>query len=113
MITGTTAPPMIPVLKIPENEPWCSATELRPSDTKIGHITDANSPIAGNANRETLAGPKIARVRQTNAPEQVPISTCRLSKRFSNPIPIKQPAVRHPLDEDPGVDPGLGGANLL
>src|SRR5205807_10298625 len=111
MITGTTAPPMIPVLKIPENEPWCSATELRPSDTKIGHITDANSPIAGNANRETLAGPKIARVRQTNAPEQVPIRTCRLSKSLSNPIPQKQPAVSNPQNQDTAVAPVVCGSN--
>src|SRR5438105_15832737 len=102
MITGTTAPPMIPVLKIPENEPWCSATELRPSDTKIGHITDANSPIAGNENRETLAGPKIARGRQTNAPEQVPNSTCRLSKSLKNPLIITPPAASNAHDAATG-----------
>ncbi|MGA8232313.1 MAG: hypothetical protein WB795_12620 [Candidatus Acidiferrales bacterium] len=44
MTTGTMAPPMIPVPGIPEKEPWYSATELRASDTMIGHITEANKP---------------------------------------------------------------------
>jgi hypothetical protein len=29
IIKGTMAPPIIPVTIIPENEPWCSLTELR------------------------------------------------------------------------------------
>ena len=30
---GTTAPPMIPVLKIPAKDPWCSETEFKASET--------------------------------------------------------------------------------
>jgi len=30
---GTTAPPMIPVLKIAAKDPWCSETEFRASET--------------------------------------------------------------------------------
>jgi hypothetical protein len=58
MINGTTAPPMIPVLRIPANGPWCSETEFRASDTSTGHIIEANSPMAGNAINDTAPRPK-------------------------------------------------------
>src|SRR5437016_13701773 len=81
MITGTTAPPMIPVPKMPEKEPWNSATELRASDTTIGHITDANRPTAGKAMTETIAGPNKAADSDNRAPRHAPISTLRSEER--------------------------------
>src|SRR5260370_23479490 len=109
IITGTTAPPMIPVPKIPEKEPWNSATELRASDTTIGHITEANRPTAGKAITETVAGPNKAADRENRAPTHAPMSTLRLSKIFSNNIPTKQPAVSKPQNQETAAAPvGLG-----
>ena len=64
---------MIAVLKIPEKEPWCSATEFRAREITIGHITEANSPIAGKAITETLAGPNKAADKRSAAGEAVKI----------------------------------------
>src|ERR1039458_2429843 len=62
MITGTTAPPMIPVLRIPANGPWCSETEFSANETNTGHIMEAKRPMAGNAISDTRAGPNSAAV---------------------------------------------------
>ena len=40
---------MIPVQRIPEKEPWCLATELRASEKTIDHMTEMQTPTAGNA----------------------------------------------------------------
>ena len=110
MITGTTAPPMIPVPKMPEKEPWNSATELRASDTTIGHITDANRPTAGKAMTETIAGPNKAADSDNRAPRHAPISTLRLSNIFSNSIPTRQPAVSKPQNQETAVAPVVWGS---
>ena len=47
--SGTTAPPTIPVHRMPENEPWCEVTELSASEKMIDHITEAQKPITGKA----------------------------------------------------------------
>src|SRR4029077_13725516 len=105
MNTGTTAPPMIPVPKMPEKEPWNSSTELRASDTTIGHITEANRPTAGKAITETLAGPNKAADNENRAPVDAPISTLRLSKIFNSNIPTKQPAVSKPQNQETALAP--------
>src|SRR2546428_14076094 len=105
MITGTTAPPMIPVPKMPEKEPWNSMTELRASDTTIGHITEANRPTAGKAIKETFAGPNKAADRENKAPTHAPMSTLRLSNIFSNNIPTRQPAVSKPQNQETAAAP--------
>src|SRR5258708_34932746 len=112
MITGTTAPPMIPVPKMPEKEPWNSSTELRASDTTIGHITEANRPTAGKAITETFAGPNKAADKKNTAPMDVPMSTLRLSKIFNNNIPTKQPAVSKPPHQGTASAPDEGEAKL-
>src|SRR5260370_6802890 len=110
MITGTTAPPMIPVPKMPEKEPWNSVTELRASDTTIGHITEANSPTAGKAITETFVDPNRALDRQNRAPIPAPISTLRLSNIFSNNIPTEQPAVSRPQNHETAPAPVVWGS---
>src|SRR5258708_20183502 len=112
MITGTTAPPMIPVPKMPEKEPWNSSTELRASDTTIGHITDANRPTAGKAITETFAGPNKAADKKNRAPMDVPMSTLRLSKIFNNNIPTKQPAVSKPQNQEPPPPPRVSQPHM-
>src|SRR3977135_1440579 len=105
MITGTTAPPMIPVPKMPEKEPWNSSTELRASDTTIGHITEANRPTAGNASTETSAGENKAADKENRAPMHAPISTLRLSNIFNNNSPTRQPAVSKPQNQETAAAP--------
>src|SRR5258708_29682663 len=109
MITGTTAPPMIPVPKMPEKEPWNSATELSASDTTMGHITEAKRPIAGKAITETFAGPNKAADRKSRAPREAQMSTLRLSSILSNNISTKQPSVNKPqTHETTAALPQLG-----
>src|SRR5579859_213089 len=110
MITGTTAPPIIPVPKMPEKEPWNSATELSARDTTIGHITEANRPIAGKAITDTFADPNRAADRQNKAPTLAPNSTFRLSKNFSNSIPTRQPAVSKPQNQETAAAPVVWGS---
>src|SRR6266704_4166948 len=110
MITGTTAPPMVPVPKMPEKEPWNSSTELRASDTTIGHITEANRPTAGKAITETFEGPHKAADKQNIAPTHAPMSTLRLSKIFSNNIPPRQPAVSKPQNQETAAAPVAWGS---
>src|SRR6266849_8325616 len=110
MITGTTAPPMIPVPKMPANEPWYSSTELSASDTTIGHITEANRPTAGKAPTETFAGPNNAADKQSSAPTHAPTSTLRLSSIFNSNIPTEQPAVSRPQNQETAAAPVVCGS---
>src|ERR1700682_1089332 len=110
MITGTTAPPMIPVPRMPENEPWNSATELSASDTIIGHMTEANRPIAGKATTETFAGPNKAADRQNRAPREAQMSPLPLSNILSNNIPTRQPAVSRPQNQETAAAPVVCGS---
>src|ERR1700674_3418416 len=110
MITGTTAPPMIPVPRMPEKEPWNSATELSASDTTMGHITEANRPITGNAIMETLAEPNKAADKENSAPTHAPMSTLRLSNIFNSNIPTRQPAVSKPQNQETAAAPVVWGS---
>ena len=76
----------------------------------MGHITEAKSPIAGKAITDTFAGPNRAALRESSAPMQVPIKTCRLSKIFNSPIPTKQPAVNSPQNHETAVAPVVCGS---
>src|ERR1700733_3671424 len=76
----------------------------------MGHITDANSPIAGKATCETFAGPNRLADRQANAPMEVPINTLRLSNIFRRSIPTKQPAVINPQNQETAVAPVVWGS---
>src|ERR1039458_9973815 len=49
IMTGTIAPPQIAAQRIPENEPWLSATEFSAREMVIGHMTDAHNPMSGKA----------------------------------------------------------------
>src|SRR5260370_35009115 len=105
MITGTAAPPMIPVPKMPEKESWNSSTELRASDTTIGHITEANRPTTGKAITETFAGPNKAADKENKAPKDAPMVTFRLSKISNNTNPTKQPAASNAKNQQTPASP--------
>src|SRR6516164_2026076 len=100
MTSGTMAPPMIAVLRMPEKDPWYSATELSARETMIGHMIEANRPIAGKATTDTLAGPNKAADKQASAPTEVPIRSLRLSKIFSSNMPMRQPIVSNPQNQE-------------
>ena len=63
-ITGTMAPPQIPVTRIPEKAPWCLLTELSAKEMIIDHITDAKKPTNGKAIKVTSPGPKSPQVSE-------------------------------------------------
>ncbi len=60
IISGNTAPPIIPVTKIPEKAPWCFDVEFNAREIIIDHIVDIKNPINGNEIRDTFNGPKTA-----------------------------------------------------
>src|SRR5215831_17575572 len=76
----------------------------------IGHMTDANKPMVGNATTEILAGPNRAVERHSSAPTEVPTSTLRLSNIFSNSIPNAQPAVINPQNQETAAAPVVCGS---
>src|SRR5215475_7779854 len=76
----------------------------------MGHITEANRPMVGNAKIDKDAGPNRAIVRQTKAPAHAPMSTWRLSKSFKRSIPRKQPAVSSPQNQETAEAPVVWGS---
>ena len=102
--TGTTAPPIIPVLRMPVKGPVVLRHGVQREETRIGHITEANRPTAGMGNYRDLRRSEQSRRKAEHVPRQVPISTLRLSKIFNNPIPMKQPAVNSPQSGRPRLD---------
>ena len=58
IISGKTAPPIIPETNIPEKAPWSFGTEFKAREIIIDHIVDIKKPINGNENKETFKGPK-------------------------------------------------------
>src|SRR5690606_12099148 len=40
----TTAPPIIPVIKIPAKAPWCLLTEFSAKDMMTGYMTERKNP---------------------------------------------------------------------
>ena len=73
-------------------------------------MTEAKSPMLGNATKETLAGPKRAAVKQSRAQMLVPTKTFRLSNNLSNPIPMKHPTVSSPQNQETAVAPVVRGS---
>ncbi|GAC1385326.1 MAG: hypothetical protein NVSMB45_13980 [Ginsengibacter sp.] len=96
MINGTIAPPIIPVIKMPAKEPWCSFTEFKASENMIGYITDAKNPVKGNAIREIDAGPYKANEKDIIASIVKDINMIRLSHILRRNNPITPPAVINP-----------------
>src|SRR5690606_5759273 len=60
-IRGRSAPPKIPVHKIPDNAPGCDRTELSAVEKIMEYIAAIQKPKAGKAKTETLADPYIAK----------------------------------------------------
>ena len=102
-----TAPPIIAVHIIPENDPWCLLTELSANEKMIDHITESENPTIGNAISAMFPGPNSAAVRKNAAIHTALIKIILLSKIFNRPKPIKQPIdiipQNHPIIDEPIV----------
>ena len=64
-MNGKTAPPAIPVHKIPDKDPWYSLTELSAKEKIMEYITDIKNPIIGKPIKAILAEPNTAATKQT------------------------------------------------
>src|SRR5436190_4972220 len=109
IISGTTAPPTIPVQRIPANVPWLVEMEFSPSDITIDHITEAKKPQTGNAITAASALPTKAIVRLIIAPAVNTINILRLSKSFNSSNPSRQPNVIKPQNQATAVAPVVSG----
>ena len=64
IISGKTAPPIIPETNIPEKAPWFFEIEFKAREIIIDHIVDIKNPTNGNKINETFNGPKTANKKQ-------------------------------------------------
>ena len=110
MISGTTAPPIIPVQRIPAKVPWWLGTELSASEMVMDHMTDAKNPVAGKAISATSVGPNSATEREINAQLVKNTSTCLLSNNFSSTRPRRQPTVIIPQKYEMTEAPCVAGS---
>ena len=92
-INGITAPPAIPVQRMPDSEPWCSLTEFNANENMMEYITDMKNPTIGNAINAICAEPVSAKTRQTMVMDVAKINNFRLSINFNSNRPSKQPTV--------------------
>src|ERR1035437_8361370 len=103
----TTAPPIIAVHKIPENEPCCLLTELSANEKMIDHITESQNPTIGKAISAAFPEPNNAPVKKIVAKITAVIKIFLLSKNFNRTNPIKHPIdiipQNHPTIDEPIV----------
>src|SRR5688572_4398494 len=109
MISGTKAPPTIPVQSIPENVPWWCGTEFIPRENTTDHMMDRKNPAAGNAIVEMVTLPNNASVSVTMADTAKTTNTDRLSNNFMRKRPKKHPSVIRPQKYDIAVAPSVAG----
>ena len=99
-IKGMTAPPTIPVTKIPEKEPCASATEFSAKEIIIDHMVAIKNPMVGKAINACELFPKSPIKRATIEATEVTISTFLLSKNLSSTSPSNVPSVIIPQKLD-------------
>ena len=90
---GITAPPAIPVHKIPDNDPWCSLTEFKANENIMEYITEIKKPTIGKPINAIWAEPVSATTKHTMVMDVAKIKSFRLSINLSNNKPSKQPTV--------------------
>ena len=96
IISGKTAPPIIPETNIPEKAPWFFDIEFKAREIIIDHIVDIKKPINGNENRETFNGPKSDIKREMIEADVKKINIFLLSIFFNKKSPEKVPSVINP-----------------
>ena len=96
IISGKTAPPIIPETNIPEKAPWSFEVEFKAREIIIDHIVDIKNPINGNEIRETFNDPKTANKREMMEADVKKINIFLLSIFFNKKSPDKVPSVINP-----------------
>ena len=97
---GIIAPPQIPVMSIPEKEPWCFDTEFNANDIMIGYITAAKKPTAGKQYNAIVAPPNKDMVNAMIAKLVKNTNIFRLSNIFTSNKPTTVPAVIIPQNQE-------------
>ena len=92
-INGITAPPAIPVQRIPDNEPWCSFTELSAKEKIMEYITEMKNPTIGKPINAICSEPVSAKIKLMMVMEVAKINSFLLSINFNNNRPNRQPTV--------------------
>ena len=87
IISGKTAPPIIPETNIPEKAPWFFDIEFKASEIIIDHIVDIKKPINGNKIKETFCGPKTANTKEMMEVDVKKINIFLLSSSFNKKRP--------------------------
>lgn len=96
IISGKTAPPIIPETNIPEKAPWSLDIEFKASEIIIDHIVDIKNPINGNEIRETFNDPKTDNKREMMEADVKKINIFLLSISFNKKRPEIVPRVIKP-----------------
>src|SRR5690606_3539527 len=110
MTNGKSAPPNMPVHKIPENAPGWDKTELSAVENMIENIRLMQDPKAENAKADQSAGPnsatdKTVAVISTSIPK-----TQRASHIFKTINPTTQPMVIDPQNHATACAPLTAGS---
>ena len=96
IISGKTAPPIIPETNIPEKVPWSFEVEFKAREIIIDHIVDIKNPINGNEIRETFNDPKTDNKREMMEADVKKINIFLLSISFNKKRPEIVPRVIKP-----------------
>ena len=96
IISGKTAPPIIPAPNIPEKAPWSLDIEFKASEIIIDHIDEIKKPINGNIIKETFCGPKTAKTKEMMEDDVKKINIFLLSISFNKKRPEIVPRVIKP-----------------
>ena len=96
IISGKTAPPIIPETNIPEKAPWSLDIEFKASEIIIDHIVDIKKPTNGNKIKETFCGPKTAKTKEMMEDDVKKINIFLLSISFNKKRPEIVPRVIKP-----------------
>ena len=110
IINGNTAPPIIPVTKIPEKAPWCFDVEFNAREIIIDHIVDIKNPINGNEIRDTFNGPKTAVKKEMIEADVKKINIFLLSNSFNKKRPEIVPRVIKPQKYEIILAPKIWGS---
>ena len=110
IISGITAPPIIPETNIPEKAPWSFEVEFKAREIIIDHIVEIKNPINGNEIRETFNDPKTANKREMMEADVKKINIFLLSISFNKKRPEIVPRVIKPQKYEIILAPKIWGS---
>ena len=110
IISGITAPPIIPETNIPEKAPWSFEVEFKAREIIIDHIVDIKNPTNGNKINETFNGPKTANKKEMMEADVKKINIFLLSINFNKKRPEIVPRVIKPQKYEIILAPKIWGS---